>query len=294
MFFEYMLGSSLSIKIPTTLVCSKKPLSGAAWPELARAGGGVRAAWIEEIDESEEMYSGIVKHLTGNDSFVARDLFEKGKDMKEIKPMFKLFFICNKPVNFVGGGDQALWNRARVIPFESTFCRENNPAPESFEEQLQQKRFPMDREFAQKIPGLVEAFAWVLLQHRTKPKMMVEPEKVRSATNAYRQRNDIYRQFIEECIVEDAKAKLHLNELYARFKEWYRDSMGGTKNIPIKDHIKQYFVKAWGDMESAMKWSGYKIRSLSDDIEAGEAIVMDEDDLVDNGNPPMEGCICLK
>lgn len=288
MFFEYMLGGSLSIKIPTTLVCSKKPLSGAAWPELARAGGGVRAAWIEEIDESEEMYSGIVKHLTGNDSFVARDLFEKGKDMKEIKPMFKLFFICNKPVNFVGGGDQALWNRARVIPFESTFCRENNPAPESFEEQLRQKRFPMDREFAQKIPGLVEAFAWVLLQHRTKPKMMVEPEKVRSATNAYRQRNDIYRQFIEECIIEESKSKLSLNELYARFKEWYRDSMGGGgKHVPNKDHIKQYFIKAWGDIETGMKWSGYKIRSIKDDIDAGEAVIMEDDDLVDYGKPPM-------
>ncbi len=31
----------------------------------------------EEIDESEEIYTGLVKHLTGNDSFVARDLFQK-------------------------------------------------------------------------------------------------------------------------------------------------------------------------------------------------------------------------
>jgi hypothetical protein len=145
----------------------------------------------------------------------------------------------------------------------------------------------MDREFAQRIPGLVEAFAWILLQHRTKPKMMVEPEKVRSATNAYRQRNDIYRQFIEECIIEDAKAKLSLNELYARLKEWYRDSMGGNKHMPIKDHIKQYFVKAWGEIETGMKWTGYKIRSLKDDIEAGEALVMDDGDLVDYGKPPM-------
>lgn len=286
MFFENMLGNSLSIKIPTTLVCSKKPLSGSAWPELARAGGGVRAAWIEEIDESEEIYSGIVKHLTGNDSFVARDLFEKGKDMKEIKPMFKLFFICNKPVGFVGGGDKALWNRARVIPFEATFCRPDNPAPESFEEQLRQKRFPMDAEFAQKIPGLVEAFAWVLLQHRTKPKMMVEPEKVRSATNAYRQRNDVYRQFIEECIKECDTSTVSFVELYALLKEWYRDGMSGVK-VPKKDDVKQYFIKAWGEMLPGMKWKGYKIRSLQDDVEAGEAFVLDQEDLVDYGKPPM-------
>lgn len=286
MFFENMLGNSLSIKIPTTLVCSKKPLSGSAWPELARAGGGVRAAWIEEIDESEEIYSGIVKHLTGNDSFVARDLFEKGKDMKEIKPMFKLFFICNKPVGFVGGGDKALWNRARVIPFEATFCRPDNPAPSTYEEQLRQKRFPMDPEFGQKIPGLVEAFAWVLLQHRTKPKMMVEPEKVRSATNAYRQRNDVYRQFIEECIKECDTSSVSLIELYALLKDWYRDGLPGAK-VPKKDDVKQYFIKAWGEMDPGMKWKGYKIRSLQDEVEAGEAFVLDDGDLVDYGKPPM-------
>ncbi len=286
MFFENMLGNSLSIKIPTTLVCSKKPLSGSAWPELARAGGGVRAAWIEEIDESEEIYSGIVKHLTGNDSFVARDLFEKGKDMKEIKPMFKLFFICNKPVNFVGGGDTALWNRARVIPFESTFCRPSNPAPDSFEEQLRQKRFPMDSEFAAKIPGLVEAFAWVLLQHRRKPKLTVEPEKVRSATKAYRQRNDIYRQFIEERIKETPDASISLSDLYAQFKDWLKESIPGHKT-PKKDDVKQYFIKSWGEMESGMKWKGYRIKNLQDDIDAGNAFILNESDLVDAGKPPM-------
>ena len=285
MFFENMLGNSLSIKIPTTLVCSKKPLSGSAWPELARAGGGVRAAWIEEIDESEEIYSGIVKHLTGNDSFVARDLFQKGKDMKEIKPMFKLFFICNKPVNFVGGGDKALWNRARVIPFESTFCRPYNPAPDTYEEQLRQKRFPMDNDFAQKIPGLVEAFAWVLLQHRTKPKMMVEPEKVRSATNAYRQRNDVYRQFMEECVKECDESFLALAELYTRIKEWYKDSMPGMK-VPKKDDVKQYFIKALGDMETGMKWKGYRLRSMQDDIDSGDAFIVAEGEET-SGKPPM-------
>jgi hypothetical protein len=146
----------------------------------------------------------------------------------------------------------------------------------------------MDKEFAQKIPQLVEAFAWVLLQHRTKPKMMMEPEKVRSATTAYRLRNDIYRQFIEECIMEDAKSKITLIELYAQLKDWFKDSMPGTK-VPTKDNVKQYFIKAWGDMETGAKWRGFKIRTIQDDVDAGDAIVMAEDDLVDygNGKPPM-------
>lgn len=289
MFFEQMLGGSLSIKVPTTMVTSKKPMSGSAWPELARAGDGVRAAWIEEIDESEGIYCGIVKHLTGNDSFAARDLFEKGRDMKDIKPMFKLFFICNKPPEFVGGGDKALWNRARVVPFESTFCRENDPAPASYEEQLRQKRFPMDKDFAAKIPQLVEAFAWVLLQHRTKPKMMIDPEKVRSATNAYRQRNDIYRQFIEECIAEDQTAKISLLEIYTQVKDWFKESMPGRK-LPPKNEVNQYFSRIWGDPESGCKWKGYRLRTLQDDVNAGTAFVMNEEELVDyskKGAPPL-------
>ena len=150
-----------------------------------------------------------------------------------------------------------------------------------------QKRFPMDKEFAQKIPGLTEAFAWVLLQHRTKPKMMVEPEKVRSATNAYRQKNDIYRQFIEECVKEDATAIISLAELYAQIKDWFKDGMPGQKQ-PKKDDVKQYFIKAWGDMEIGMKWKGYRLRTLQDDIDAGNVMLLEDSDFVDyTGKPPM-------
>ena len=264
MFFEHMLGPSLSIKVPTTLVTSKKPMSGSAWPELARAGGGVRAIWIEEVDESESIYTGVFKHLSGNDSFVARDLFQKGKDIKEIKPMFKMFCISNKVVRFHGGGDKATWNRVRAIPFESTFCRESDPAPDTYEDQLRQKRFPMDTNFAKKIPELVEAFAWVLLEHSKKPKMMIEPEKVRVATNIYRQQNDVYRQFMEELIIEERDKKLSLPELYQALKDWFKESMPGQK-LPLKNDVKQYFTRVWGEPESGLKWFGYKIRTTFND-----------------------------
>jgi phage/plasmid-associated DNA primase len=264
MFFEQMLGPSLSIKVPTSLVTSKKPMSGAAWPELARAGGGVRALWLEEIDEKESIYTGVFKHLSGNDSFVARDLFEKGKDIKEIKPMFKMFCISNKVVRFHGGGDKATWNRVRAIPFESTFCRESDPAPDTYEEQMFQKRFPMDNNFAKKIPDLVEAFAWVLLEHSKKPKMMIEPEKVRIATNIYRQQNDVYRQFIEELIIEEKGKKLSLPELYQSLKDWFKESMPGH-TLPMKNDVKQYFVRVWGEPETGLKWHGYKIRTSFND-----------------------------
>jgi len=284
--FEKMLGV-LSIKFNTTVITGKKVQSGSANPELARAGGGVRLATLEEPNSDEMINIGILKNLSGNDSYYARDLFEKGKEGREIVPMFKLFFICNK-LPKLKYSDKAVWNRIRVIPFESTFCRPDDPAPESYDEQLRQKRFPMDKDFSSKIPDIVQAFAWVLLKHRLNITDRVEPEKVRVATAIYRKENDIYRQFIEECIAEDTDKKLSLTELYCQFKEWFRDSLP-NHTLPIKNEVEEYFSRIWDEPDKGKKWKGYRIRTLQDDIEEGDAIVLNDNDLVnyDESNLPL-------
>lgn len=259
---ENMLGP-LAIKFPTTLITGKKPMSGAAFPDLARAGDGVRWGVLEEPDNDEMINSGTMKMLSGGDSFFARDLFEKGKDGNEIVPLFKLTFICNK-LPKLKSSDQATWNRIRVIPFESTFCRENDPTlPETIEEQFLQKKFPMDKNFRLKIPGLLSAFAWVLLEHRKNIKFRVEPPKVRQATDLYRKQNDMYKQFYDEVIIEDSKHSLSLSELYNQFKDWFRESMPNHV-VPIRSEVEEYFNKLFGEPDKHKKWIGYKIRSFSE------------------------------
>ena len=152
-------------------------------------------------------------------------------------------------------------------------------APESYEEQLKEKKFPKDAYFSDKIPKLVKAFAWVLLDHMKKCGKRVEPEKVRLATANYRIRNDIYRQFVEEIIQEEEKAKISLLELYTQFKEWFRDSLP-NHSIPIKNEVKEYFVKVWGEPLFGMSWKGYRIRTLQDDLTDGDAVVLNDSDLV--------------
>ena len=63
----------------------------------------------------------------------------------------------------------------------------------------------------------------MLLEHRKIVKQRIDPPKVKMATEGYRKKNDIYRQFIEECIIDDAKAKISLLELYTAFKEWFKE-----------------------------------------------------------------------
>jgi phage/plasmid-associated DNA primase len=115
-FFDLMLGK-LSIKLNTNIITGKKPSAGSAFADLARAGGGVRWAVLEEPDADEMINTGIFKHLSGNDKFYARDLFEKGKDSKEITPLFKLVFICvdeNTPVTLPSGISVSIKNLSNI------------------------------------------------------------------------------------------------------------------------------------------------------------------------------------
>lgn len=282
-FFELMLGR-LAIKFNTQYFTGKKTQTGSANPELSRAAPPVRHVTMEEPDADEQLNIGEMKKLSGGDSYWARDLFEKGKSTREVFPMFTLTFICNK-LPKLKYSDQATWNRIRVIPFESTFVPPGEQCPETFEQQLREKRFPMDRDFKVKIPGMVQAFAWYLLQWRQKITVRIEPEKVKEATAVYRKQNDIYRQFIEECIISNVDVYLSLTEMYAQFREWFRESFPHVQ-LPIKNEVKEYFEKLWGETESGMRWHGYRIRTLQDDIESGDAVILNDSDLVNYNNGP--------
>jgi P4 family phage/plasmid primase-like protien len=269
LFFEKMLGE-YAIKLPTSLVVGKRTQSSAACPELVRAGNGVRWAILQEPDKKDVINIGILKELSGNDTFFARGLFQAGG---EIQPMFKLSVICNDPPS-VPYSDKATWNRIRVIPFESTFTKN---APDTFEEQLLLKRFPIDMNFSEKIPSLIKPFAWVLLNHRKKGNTFVEPEKVRFATESYRKKNDSYQQFIEECVIMDQTKKLALPDLYSKFKEWHRESFPGQL-VPVKGDVKEYYTKVWGEPEKGV-WKGKKLITIEDQLERGEALILSEKDL---------------
>ncbi len=267
---ERLLGP-FAVKLNTTVITGNKVSSGSSNADLSRTGGGIRMCTCEEPNGSEMINDGILNNLSGNDSFYARDLFEKGKDVREIVPLFKLILICNK-LPRLRYNLKATWNRLRVIPFESVFVRENDPEgyPETYEEQLKEKRFPMDKDFYQKIPDMLEPFAWYLLEHNKNIKVRIEPEKVRSATLQYQKQNDVYREFYEEHIIKDSECNLSLSDLYATFKTWYREAIP-SQTVPIRREVEEYFTNIWGGPNTNKIWKGYKIKSIVDDIDAGLA-----------------------
>ena len=190
--------------------------------------------------------------------------------------MHHMRFVCNK-LPAIKNMDDAAGKRCKILTFESTFC---DDPPETHEEQMRQKRFPIDREFTKKLGKMAEPFAWVLLEHRKKIDGLrrIEPEGVRIATSHYQRQNDVYLQFMDECIMEDKKQSsvMSLTELYNIYKDWYRESMPGQA-LPVKNEIEEIFVRRWGLMEAGKKWRGYRqqVQTKDDDV-----IVIGDEDLV--------------
>ncbi len=282
LLMEHMIGKQLSVKFDTNLITGKKPSQGQAHAELARSGGGVRWAVLEEPNRDEQINIGVMKKLSGNDSFWARDLFEKGKDTREIQPLFKLVFICNKLPN-LRHSDKAAWNRIRVLPFESTFINPNDKEiPESHEERIKEKKFPKDLDLEKKLKRFAEPFAFILLNHRLNITNRDEPEKVLVATNLYRKQTDLYRQFIEENIVNDPEKYLALNILYDVFKDWFKQSFPGQQ-VNSRPDVQEYFESLWGNCESGKKWRGFRLRNRKDDISEGNIVLLGDDENNDEG-----------
>lgn len=278
LLFDKMLGG-LSIKFESSVFSGKKTGAGVAAPELARAAPPVRKITVDEPDSDEVFNIGLLKKLSGSDRYWARDLFEKGKSVKEINPMFIIDIVCNENLPDLKHADQAIFNRIRVIPFESVFVREGQYCPETKEEQLLMKRFPRDENFSTKLNRLAPVFAWYLLEWRKNiTDGSFEPEKVLEATKMYQDNNNLYMRYISEAIIEDPKSTINMTELWVSFKEWHKEEFSSSSH-PNKSKVKEYFIKQWGKCSSANIWKGYRIKTLQDEIEEGNAIILGEEDM---------------
>ncbi|WEI28960.1 putative D5 family NTPase/ATPase [Largemouth bass virus] len=215
--FEKMLGC-FAVKMSTQTLTGKKPGAGAANPEMARLGSGVRWAVMEEPNSDETINAGTLKSMTGNDSFFARDLYCAGKSTMEIKPMFKLHVICNA-LPPIKDADQATWNRVRVVPFESTFVTPGTKAPADAK-----YVFQADTDITRKLERLAAPLAWYLVHcwahMQNETEKYIPPPKVMEATLEYQKEHDLFRQFVQECLAQNSESTLSCDEAYMLFKEW--------------------------------------------------------------------------
>lgn len=246
--------NSYCIKLPVSVLNERSISSNSPTPHLARTKS-TRVAFLDEPEDDIPIYKNVIKRLTGGDSFFARFLQENGS---EIKTTFKLILTCNR-VPVIPNADKAIKNRTKIFPFLSTWV---DDAPKEESEQYQQRKFPRDPFFENKIPTLAPAFLWIITQYYSYyiKEGLDDPPIVIEATKAYWNNNDFYSQFIKDTIeiVPNENVRVTLTELYSKFKVWFSNSFPGIK-IPERPIFQNEIISKLGKLRNN-SWYGIQIK----------------------------------
>jgi hypothetical protein len=114
----------------------------------------VRTLVIQDIKSSDILNSSLLNDLILTDKFYVRGLYDEGK-----KKQFKVIIECNQVLTT---SSEEMLNLTGVIPFESVFTDSN--VPETEEEQIEQRTFPIDINLPNELPSMVQPFMWLLLK----------------------------------------------------------------------------------------------------------------------------------
>jgi len=240
------------IKFDVANFTSRNNNPSAASPQLAR-GKSVRLALADEAADDVPLHKEIIKIAVGGDSRYVRKLHDNGGD---IEIFYKLILSCNK-VPIIPKADIATKNRVKIFPFLGTWTTDASKWSEP-------NTYELKENFEDDIPGMAPAFLWILVQHFPlySTEKLKDPEIVTKYTEDYWKDNDVYAQFFADCVTpsNDKDAKVSFNEMYSKFRFWWKESFDGVK-MPEKPLIKRDLQARLGHL-AGKYWLGI---SLVDD-----------------------------
>jgi P4 family phage/plasmid primase-like protien len=250
------------VSCPITIITRKRNSSNSASPELLRIKGA-RCGCFQETDDDEKLNIGILKEITGNDSFMVRGLF---KDPIEIKPQIKFFIACNKKPR-VESADGGIWRRLREVEFNSKFVE--NP--------VKINEYLIDNTLKEKVKDWAPLFASYLIHlyvtEYKKLSVLTEPDEVKMSTDKYKSENDPFTEFYITKIIHTKNKKDSINNvtIYNDFKIWYKGSREVSR-LPPQLEFTKFMVEKLGEPKFN-KWKGYKYNS-NEEVEKSD----DDDD----------------
>lgn len=172
--------------------------------DIARLRGARLVAAVE-TEDGQRLAESLVKQLTGQDTIAARFLY--GEHF-EFVPAFKLWLAANhKPV--IRGDDWAIWRRIHLVPFTVQIpeAERDKDLPEKLRAEL---------------PGVLN---WALEGCRAwQEQGLAPPDEVKAATAEYRREMDVMQDFIDECCVVRADARVGATVLYQTYRSWTEEA----------------------------------------------------------------------
>lgn len=255
------LMSIYSVNLPVSVLTDGKQNSGGPSPEIAQAKGA-RVAFIAEPDGKIPLMASLIKRYSGDDQMYARFCNENGGSFDI---MFKMIITCNA-VPPIEGLEEASENRIIILPFLTKYC---DNAPESEKERFDQKKFPRDRKFKDKLESYRRPMVWIMVNYYEKYateelKPEDRPEIVKEYTSKYWENNDPYRLFMNEYLIKTGNKgdKVKITDVFKFFGIWWK--IYASKKIDSPDVMQMVkrlsSEKLMGEPENRI-WSGWRFNS---------------------------------
>ena len=216
-------GTSMS----TTVMTRKRPDSGAANPDIITVKNK-RYIHTGEPDDNEKINTAIMKQYSGGDRVQARGLFS---EQEKLVICGKIFMSCNDlpPVTKMDGGT---WRRIRVIPHESIFKDAGDPMIDP-----SKNIYEKDLDMENKLRHWRTAFLSLMVHYydtRYLAYGLREPDCVSTASNKYKEENDVFMTFFTENFVREPGAgPIYAREVKNIFNEW-KKTLG--RSCDLKHH----------------------------------------------------------
>jgi len=187
---------------------------------------GSRFVTTSETAQDASFDEDTLKRITGRDRITSRNLYEQNQ---EWIPECTLWLATNHPPKFTSD-DDAIWRRAKLIPFETRFADSTTEI------------FDMARKvLAPEADGILNWLLVGLTDYLSNG--LGEPEEIRESAKVHREQSSSAICFLGDMEAEgmvsfdDEKAVLSTRDLYNMYAEWCRT--GGGNKLGARRFVQQ-------------------------------------------------------
>jgi putative DNA primase/helicase len=214
------MGPDFAMKAPPDLLMQSR---GERHPTELAALFGKRLAVVSETNQGRRLNEALVKDLTGGEPITARRMRE---DFWTFTATHKAVLLTNHRPQ-VSGTDHAIWRRLPLVPFEERFWNPDDSADadKHLDPELRQDKTLGDK-LAAEAPGILTWMVRGCLGWQAEG--LTWPDKVRVATAAYREAEDVLARFIADRCLTGAGMACRASALYAAYKGW---AEGGNEDV---------------------------------------------------------------
>lgn len=202
--FAWVLGD-YARKIPTEMLMQHQRSPQGPSPDIVGLKG-MRMIYANETEEGRRLDDARIKDMTGGDSLTGRVPY--AKENVTFDPTFKLFIVGNHKPD-VHDNSEGMWRRPVMVHFDQTIPPERR-----------------DRKLIEKLklegPGILN---WALEGLREwQEKGLEVPQKIRAATAAYREEQDVLGEWMAECCKTGPGCSVSKSDLYFNYKSWCEEN----------------------------------------------------------------------